>query len=175
MRVVLVGDSHLTETSPRRPTTKLPPRLRRCGLDVLVAAVGGANSRDVLRQQIPDDADWVVLSVGVNGSTPWKSVGPDEFTANCERMLGTSGTQRYLVLGPGLVIERGVAGERTNKGLSAYAAALRRTAVAHSARFVSMADLLNDSDLAEDGVHFNDSGYRKLADRVLVELVSSQA
>jgi lysophospholipase L1-like esterase len=33
-----------------------------------------------------------------------------------------------------------------------------------------MTDLLDDSDLADDGVHLNDSGYRKLANRILVEL-----
>jgi lysophospholipase L1-like esterase len=74
------------------------------------------------------------------------------------------------VLGPGPVVERSVAGERTNKSLAAYSAVLQRAATAHSARFVPMAELLDDTDLADDGVHLNDSGYRKLANRVLDEL-----
>ena len=170
MRVVLVGDSHLTETSPRRPTTKLPPRLRRCGLDVVVVAAGGADSRVVLHQQIPGDVDWALFSVGTNDAAPWKSVDLDEFAANCDRILVNTGAKNRLVLGPGPVVERGVTGERTNKRLAAYTAVLQRAAVVHSALFVPMTDLLDDSDLADDGVHLNDSGYRKLANRILVEL-----
>ena len=170
MRVVLVGDSHLTETSPRTPTAKLPPRLRRWGLDVVVVATGGADSRAVLHQQIPGEADWALLSVGTNDAAPWKSVDLDEFAANCDRILLNAEAKKRLVLGPGPVVERGVAGERTNKGLAAYTAVLQRAAIAHSALFVPMTDLLDGSDLADDGVHFNHSGYRKLADRILVEL-----
>ena len=76
MRVVLAGDSHFTKFSPRRPVTKLSPRLRPYGVDVVCVAVGGANSRDVLRQQIPVDADWVLYSVGTNDDAPWKCVPP---------------------------------------------------------------------------------------------------
>lgn len=61
-------------------------------------------------------------------------------------------------------------GERTNGGLAAYAAVLGHAAGTYSARFVPMTDLLDNVDLAEDGVHINDSGYRKLATRVLVEV-----
>lgn len=170
MRVVLVGDSHLTETSPSRPTVKLPPRLRRCGLDVVVVAAGGADSRAVLHQQIPGDTDWALFSVGTNDAAPWKGVDLDEFAANCDLILVNAGAKKLLVLGPGPVVERGVTGERTNERLAAYAAVLRRAAGAHSAVFVPMTDLLDDSDLVDDGVHFSDSGYSKLANRVLVEL-----
>lgn len=170
MHVVLVGDSHVTETSPRRAVTKLAPRLRLFGLDVVSVAVGGANSRDVLHQVIPDDADWALYSVGVNDAAPWKGVGLDEFAANCDRLLSASGARRRLVLGPGPVIERHVSGERTNTSVAAYAAVLGRVAADHAASFVPMADLLDVVDLADDGVHLNDSGYDKLASRVLAEL-----
>lgn len=40
MRVALVGDSHLTETSPRRAVRKLEPRLRLAGLDVACDEAG---------------------------------------------------------------------------------------------------------------------------------------
>lgn len=167
MRVVLVGDSHLTDTSPRRQVTKLGPRLRRTGLDLVSVAVGGANSRDLLRQQIPDEADWVVCSVGINDAAPWKCVPLDEFAANCDRFIADTQPTRRLVLGPGPVAERNAPGERTNAVVAAYAAVLERVASSNSARFVSMVDLLDDNDLAEDGVHLNDSGYRKLTRRVL--------
>lgn len=106
MRVVLVGDSHLTETSPRRAVSKLPPRLRRFGLDVVSVAVGGANSRDALHPPIPEDSDWAIYSVGVNDAARWKSVCLEEFKANCDRILSVSGARQQLVLGPGPVIER---------------------------------------------------------------------
>lgn len=137
---------------------------------MVVVATGGADSRAVLHQQIPGEADWALLSVGTNDAAPWKSVDLDEFAANCDRILVNTGARKRLVLGPGPLVERGVTGERTNKRLAAYATVLQRAAVAHSAPFVPMTDVLDDSDLADDGVHFSDSGYRKLADRILVEL-----
>lgn len=170
MRVVLVGDSHLTDTSPRRRVTKLGPRLRRTGLDVISVAVGGANSRDLLGQQIPGGADWVVYSVGINDAAPWKCVPLEEFAANCDRIMADTHPARRLVLGPGPVADRGAPGERTNVVVAAYAAVLERVALSHSARFVSMVDLLDVNDLAEDGVHLNDSGYRKLTRRVLRDI-----
>lgn len=175
MRVALAGDSHLTETSPRRAVTKLPPRLRLAGLDVVSVAAGGANSRDVLGQRIPEDADWSIYSMGVNDAAPWKSVALDEFALNCEGILAAAGATRRLVLGPGPVIERHVPGERTDNGVAACAEVLRHAAATHAARFVPMADLLDDVDLAEDGVHLNDSGNRKLANCLLVELGVSPA
>ena len=170
MRVVLAGDSHLTETSPRRRVTKLAPRLRSLGHDVMSVAVGGASSRDVLRQKIPTDADWVLYSLGVNDAAPWKLVALDEFAANCDRILSTGGPTRRLVLGPGPVIERRVPGERTNAGLAEYGAVLERAATTHSAQFVPLAAVLDEADLADDGVHYDDSGYAKVTDCVLVEL-----
>ena len=68
------------------------------------------------------------------------------------------------------MIERHVSGERTNNRVAGYADVLRRLSATHAARFVPMADVLDEGDLAEDGVHLNDSGYDKLASRVLVEL-----
>lgn len=170
MRVALLGDSHLTETSPSRAVRKLAPRLRLAGLDVVSVAAGGANSRDVLGQRIPEDADWVIYSVGVNDAAPWKSIDLDEFASNCDRLMSAPGAWRRLVLGPGPVIERHVSGERTNNRVAGYADVLRRLSATHAARFVPMADVLDEGDLAEDGVHLNDSGYDKLASRVLVEL-----
>ena len=170
MRVVLAGDSHFTEFSPHRPVTKLASRLRTHGVDVVSVAVGGANSRDVLLQQVPADSDCVLYSVGTNDAAPWKCVPLNEFVVNCDRLLSAPGPKRRIMFGPGPVIERALPGERTNAGLAAYAAVLERAAVTHSARYLSLVDLLVDGDLAEDGVHLNDSGYEKLAERVLVEL-----
>ena len=84
--------------------------------------------------------------------------------------MSAPGPKRRIVFGPGPVIKRALPGERTHAQLAEYAAVLERTAVTHSARYLSLADLLVDGDLAEDGVHFNDSGYEKLTERVLVEL-----
>jgi lysophospholipase L1-like esterase len=137
---------------------------------VVVVAVGGADSRAVLNQQIPGDADWVLFSVGTNDAASWKRVDLDEFADNCDRILIAAGAKQRLVLGPGPVVERDVTGERTNTRLAEYSAVLQRVAVVHSASFVPMTDLLGDSDLVDDGVHFNDSGYRKLANRILVDL-----
>lgn len=170
VRVVLIGDSHLTETSPSYQTVKLPPRLRRAGLDVTVAATGGANSRDVQRQPVPADPNWVIFSVGVNDAAPWKRIEIEEFEVNCDRILGATVAARWLLLGPGPVKEQSTAGGRTEADVAAYAAALERATMKHSARFVSMTTVVDHADLTDDGVHLNDSGYRKLADRVLAEL-----
>jgi lysophospholipase L1-like esterase len=170
MRVVLAGDSHLTETSPHRPVTKLAPRLRSLGLDVVSVAAGGANSRDVLRQEIPAQADWVLYSIGTNDAAPWKRVPSDEFAVNCDQLFSAPGPGHRIALGPGPVVERAVRGERTNTDMTNYALVLEQAAARHAVRYVSLAGLLVDSDLAEDGVHLNDSGYEKLTERVLNEL-----
>jgi hypothetical protein len=85
----------------------------------------------------------------------------DEFASNCERIMSAAGARRRLVLCPGPVIERHVPGKPTNNGAAAHADVLRRVAPTHAARFVPMAELLDDVDLAEDGVHLNHSGSRR--------------
>lgn len=68
------------------------------------------------------------------------------------------------------MLKRALSGERTNAGLAEYTAVLKRAAAIHSARFVRLVDVLDTADLADDGMHINDSGYIKLANQVLAEL-----
>lgn len=168
--MVLAGDSQLTEASPRRSVTKLAPRLRAAGFDVVTVAEAGANSRDVLQQRLLPAVSWVVCSVGTNDAAPWKQVPLEEFGRNCDQLLAATVQYQWLMLGPGPVIERGAPGERTNETMAAYGAAVQQVAERHGARFVSLADVLASDDLADDGVHIIDSGYAKLAHRVLREI-----
>ena len=61
-------------------------------------------------------------------------------------------------------------GERTNTDMTNYSLVLEHAAARHAVRYVSLAGLLVEADLAEDGVHLSDSGYEKLTERVLNEL-----
>ena len=141
------------------------------GRRTIAPVTGGTFQGERLSGKVlPGGADWVVYSVGINDAAPWKCVPLEEFAANCDRIMADTQPARRLVLGPGPVAERGAPGERTNVVVAAYAAVLERIASSHSARFVSMVDLLDVNDLAEDGVHLNDSGYCKLTRRVLRDI-----
>ena len=173
--IALTGDSQLTETSSRFVVTKLPPRLRAIGFDVVTVAVGGSTSRDLLDQRVPGTADWIVVSVGTNDAAPWKQVPSDEFEANCGRFLRDVGVVNRVVLGPGPIVEQGVDGERTDAATLRYAAALERAATATGAIFLPLPSVIDPSDLADDGVHLSDSAYEKLVAALLAIIRSTDA
>lgn len=58
-----------------------------------------------------------------------------------------AGGERWLVLGPGPVIEYEAHGERTNATIAQYAVALERAALLNGARFVPLTDVVTVADL----------------------------
>ena len=156
LRVALVGDSHLTDTSSRQ-VTKLGPRLRAAGFNVTTLARGGLDTRQALVQTPPRDADWIVYSLGTNDAAPWKQVRRNEFELNYTRLLASAAGRAQLVLGPPQVVDR--PGGRSNAVIRKYSDIAARVSRAHGAAFVALIDHLSTLDLAEDGVHLNDLGY----------------
>ena len=75
-----------------------------------------------------------------------------------------------LVTGPGPIVEHRTAGERANAVVAEYAAVLEELAAKHGAVYLAMTDVLETTDLADDGVHIMNSGYTKLTARVLAVL-----
>jgi lysophospholipase L1-like esterase len=167
LRVALVGDSHLTDVSPR-PVWKLGPRLRSVGFDVVTLARGGLDTRQAVLDAPPHGVDWIVYSFGTNDAAPWKQVPPDEYGSNYATLLASAAGTAQLVLGPPPVAER--PGGRSNQLVRRYSDIAARTAQRHGAEFVALIDHLGESDLAEDGVHLNDSGYSTLTDLVTAVL-----
>jgi lysophospholipase L1-like esterase len=152
----LVGDSHLTDTSPRQ-VTKLGPRLRAAGFDVTTLAQGGLDTRQALIQTPPRDVDWVVYSFGTNDAAPWKQVPPDEFERNYARLLASAAGAAQLVLGPPPVVDR--PGGRSNAAVREYSDIAARLSPAHGDILIALINHLSTSNLVEDGVHLNDLGY----------------
>ena len=172
LRVALVGDSHLTDTSPRA-VVKLGPRLRTMGYEVLTLARGGLDSRRALLDQPPDGVDWSIYSFGTNDAAPWKRIPPDEFAENYATLLARTTDHCQLVLGPPPVIESDGAGGRTNALVREYTQIASRTAHEHGATFLALSDHLGSADLVDDGVHLNDNGYSTVTR--LVTAVLAQA
>jgi len=170
VRVVLVGDSQLTDTSARG-TTKLGPRLRRRGHEVETLAVGGLDTRAALTfTQVPAPADWTILCFGANDAAPWKSVPPAEFATNYEALVRRATSRQTLVLGPGPVNESDVPHSRTNRELARYSAIAADVARRCGVEYISLLDALSSDDLANDGVHLNDRGYDVL-ERLVVAAI----
>lgn len=170
VRVALVGDSQLTDTSSR-DVTKLGPRLRRRRHEVETLAVDGMNTRDAVAIATDvGDAEWTVYCFGANDAAPWKQVPPEEFAANYEMLLHRGNGARQLVLGPAPVVESGLPGARTNGELAVYSAIAAEVARSCGAVFVSLLATLGPRDLAADGVHLSDCGYDKL-ERIVVETI----
>ena len=79
VRVALIGDSQLTDTSTR-PVTKLGRRLRRRGHHVDTLAVGRLDTRRALALQFRSEpADWTIFWFAV---APWMRIPPNEFATN---------------------------------------------------------------------------------------------
>lgn len=171
MRYVLLGDSHLTGTSSRWPTTKLPPRLRADGHGVTELAVGGLDSRAALERYTAVPEGTVVVSLGTNDAAPWKQVPLDEFEANYARLLGRIDRPGVLVLPPGPVRETRHQG-RSNDEIRRYASVATRVARAAGATPLPLFDRLSALLTAggdvhvDDGVHLNDAAYEVVHDLV---------
>ena len=158
MRVVLLGDSHLARV--RRD-------LDRIGPDVVNAAVGGACTRDLLRQAHAAGAtgdDVLVVSVGSNDAAPWKAVPVEEAVGLVEGFLSAVAWAGLVLLtSPGVDEERLTRGnDRTNAVLASYADALTDRFTAAGAVVVDGATLLaplgNDA-FADDGLHLTGVAY----------------
>ena len=167
LRVALVGDSHLTDSSSR-PVTKLGPRLRSTGFDVVNLARGGLDTRQALLDSPPSDVDWIVYCFGTNDAAPWKQVPAFEYERNYETLLASGAGTSQLVLGPPPVVDH--PGGRNNGLVRQYSDIAARTARGHGADFVALIDHLSQSDLAEDGVHLNDFGYQAVTELVTAAL-----
>ena len=121
VHVGLLGDSQLTDTSPRRDVTKLGPRLRRRGHEVETLAVGGLDTRSALTLPYSTrPADWTVYCFGANDAAPWKRMPPPEFAANLELLVQQATSHHLLVLAPAPVHESGEPGSGTNREADHY-------------------------------------------------------
>ena len=170
-RVVLVGDSQLTDTSSRG-TTKLGPRLRRRGHEVETLAVGGLDTRTALKyDHVSAPADWTIFCFGANDAAPWKQVPLAEFATNYEALVLRATSRQTLVFGPGPVHESGAPRSRTNRELARYSAIAADVARRCRVEFISLLDALGSGDLADDGVHLNDRGYDVLELLVVAAMV----
>ena len=159
-RVVLVGDSQLTDTSPQRDVTKPGPRLRRRGHEVDTLAVGGLDTSSALTLLGSNRrADWTVYCFGANDEAPRKRGPPAEFATNLERLIHLANSQHLLVLGPAPVRESDAPGSRTNREAARYSMIAAAVAARHGAEFIALVDVLSPDDLADDDVHLNDHGY----------------
>ena len=164
--LLLVGDSHLAETTTR-DVVPVAARLRRLGWELTSLAVGGLDTRaalELLPNPLPA-ADATVVSFGSNDAAPWKQVPLDEFTTGYAEILGRVTSPVTVVLGPPPVREdRDDARGRTNVVLDVYSAAARQAAESSGAQFLDLREVLDPAtDLDKDGLHLADPGARAAA------------
>ena len=146
------------------------PRLRGQGWQVTTLAVGGLTTRAALQLGLAYDShDWTVFCFGSNDAAPWKAVPLPEFSSNLHVLVRCSG--KAVVIGPPQPSPAAEASGRTRVLLRQYASAAAAVADGCGAAYISLIDLLDGDDLAEDGIHLNDAGYSKIAER-LVEVLT---
>ncbi|QNN51161.1 SGNH/GDSL hydrolase family protein [Nocardioides mesophilus] len=160
MRIVLLGDSHLS---------RIQRELPRLGERVLNAAVGGATVLDL--EQQGDDAllttdDVVVVSVGTNDGAPWNKVPVSVFHRTLKDFVVSRPVRLWVVMAPpGVDESRLGTGKRTNAVLDAYRGATAAVAESTSARLIDSRALLRPHGSRAfngDGVHLSGVGYRLL-------------
>ncbi|HEX4698952.1 MAG TPA: GDSL-type esterase/lipase family protein [Actinomycetes bacterium] len=164
--LLLVGDSHLAETTTR-DVAPVAARLRRLGWELTSLAVGGLDTR-AARRLLPDPlpaTDATVVSFGSNDAAPWKQVPLAEFTIWYAELLARIASPVTVVMGPPPVREdRDDPRGRTNAVLDDYAAAALQVAESSGVRFLDLREVLDPAtDLDEDGLHLADSGARAAA------------
>ncbi|WP_372729982.1 hypothetical protein [Nocardioides sp.] len=122
-RIVLLGDSHLARV--RRDLDRLA-----CGdsgpADIVNAAVGGADARDLLAQATAAGVgadDRVAVSIGTNDAAPWKQLPLAEGIRRLHELFAQLHPERIVqVASPGVDEERlGREFDRTNELMTAYA------------------------------------------------------
>jgi len=158
MRTVLLGDSHLARV--RRD-------LGRLGPDVVNAAVGGADARDLAGQAHAlsiEASDAVVVSIGTNDAMPWKAVALAAFTAALERFVASVRPRRLvLVTSPGVIGARlGLPDDAASTVVADYAAEaatiFRRSGATVLDAAATIAPIGDDA-FAADGLHLSGAGY----------------
>ena len=158
MRIVLLGDSHLTRV--RRDPAAIGP-------DVHNAAEGGASSPDLLaqaRRAGVREQDVVVVSVGTNDAAPWKRVPLDEFAALLADCIGSVPTGRRVYVAPPGVDESRLTGvgDRTNAVLDRYRDAAVAVCEQVGARVVRADHViapLGPGAFVDDGLHLGGRAY----------------
>ena len=166
MRVLLLGDSHLSRLSPGD--------LGRIAPDVTNAAVGGAFATDLAGQLagIADLAayDVVVVSVGTNDAAPWKQV-PIETSERAlaeavARLLARPDARIVYVASPGVDETRlDRVADRTNEVLADYSRVAADVVSAAGGAVVDTPALLAPLGCAayvDDGVHLTPAAYELL-------------
>lgn len=155
-RVVLLGDSHLA---------RLPSGLGRLGHPVVNAAVAGAGAADLLGQARgagigPDDV--LVVSIGTSDAGPGHLLPLEQFADALRSFLDeVTPAQLVLVVPPG-VDEARLSGDRTNRGVAAYAERAAALFAATGAQVLEAWVLLaplRERAYAEDGLHLSSEGY----------------
>lgn len=169
MRIVLLGDSHLSRV--RRDLG----RLACCAADragsappqILNAATGGATTADLPQQAagagLRSD-DRVVVSIGTNDAASWKQIAYERVCAHLDDFLGGLAVSRLVYLCPPGFEESRLRyqSRNANVALASYASAIAGRLSAAGATTVDGHRLvkdLGDAAFADDGMHLTGRGY----------------
>lgn len=169
MRIVLLGDSHLSRV--RRDLGRLACCAADCAgsapPQILNAATGGATTAD-LPQQAADAGlrsdDRVVVSIGTNDAAPWKRVAFERVRAQLDDFLAGLAVARLVYLcPPGFdKVRLRNQGHKANDALALYASAIAGRLSAAGATLVDghrLVKNLGDAAFADDGMHLTGRGY----------------
>jgi lysophospholipase L1-like esterase len=151
--------------------------------DVYNCAVGGWNSDDLVKKGAYIaglQADVVIISVGTNDGSPWKSVGLDNFKANLAPIADAFNKSRIIFFPPPPINEEKMTAPKRimNEELQQYNQAVLEFCKEHEFElwdsWKDVMPLINtDNDPhEEDGVHFSDDGYRYVLNK-LAEVVKA--
>lgn len=150
----------------------------KADVDVYNCAVGGWNSYDGV-EKAPFIAglkpELVVLSFGTNDSAPWKKVELEKFKANLEQIFQSfSDAEKIFFLPPPVNEKLQTGGQRRlNSLVEEYYTVAKELCLSNKVKIMDSWQVFKpmlDSGQNyhdDDGVHFNDLGYKTLIDEIV--------
>lgn len=179
MKIVLFGDSifagynqiHDTDAVTKRLEVAFPQAELR---NLSKSGATTAEGRDYL-EQIPRDAELVLLEYGTNDAALGWGLSPDAYQHNLEAMIAFIGPKRVLVLGPNYPDPKNASinASYPPKRLAQFNK-IARTAAKGTRGFIDLIATFKAADLTNvyrtDGQHLTEHGNTLLVNSLLAQL-----
>ncbi|WP_066173318.1 GDSL-type esterase/lipase family protein [Bacillus marinisedimentorum] len=182
-KMVCFGDSITAREKAEDGRLRLTPRLRKEFPEwkVLNRGVPGNTTRDASRRfekdVLKENPDLVTILFGANDSATHRLVPLNEYRKNLMHFTAEIGSGKVLLISPAPVVEKKQP-NRSNARLLEYRNAVMDTARKKGAAFLDLHMIMTEEDygqfLVEDGLHFNEKGYRFLSGLVSEAVINWQ-
>ena len=186
MKIVILGDSitsgydSLSGTSSPILKKKIEQIAQQKSFDLEVNLQGknGETTQDALKRVQPvldAQADKVLIFFGANDSAKHRNVSPQQFLTNLSNLTDQIGSQKVVLLTPPWHNDHYDRLRRSNQFLLEY----RTQTLAVADQFqLPVIDVFRQMEIAQpetwlqnDGLHFSETGYERLADLIVQSLM----